>query len=76
MRDRDALMFRRGLVHTFSTAEDPLVLLSYHRPFVPLDEPGQYTPADPPLAPREILADCRSQVSFDAAWTVAGAAGR
>lgn len=31
VRDRDALMFRRGLVHTFSTVEDPLVLLSYHR---------------------------------------------
>jgi hypothetical protein len=73
-RDRDALMFRRGLVHTFSTAEHELVLLSYHRPFVPLDEPGQYTCSEPPLAPSAFLDPRSTRVSFDAAWTICGGA--
>jgi mannose-6-phosphate isomerase-like protein (cupin superfamily) len=68
-RDRDALMFRRGVVHTFSTAEHPLSLLSYHRPFVPLDEPNQYTVSVPPVTPAQFLSSCTSRVSFDAAWT-------
>jgi hypothetical protein len=74
VRDRDALMFRRGVVHTFSTAEHPLTLLSYHRPFVPLDAPGQYTVSDPPRYPRDFLLSCASEVSFDAAWTRIGGA--
>ena len=70
VKDRDALMFRRGTVHTFSTAEHPLLLLSYHQPFVPLEEENQYTPANPPEFPRDFLNGCDSRVSFDPAWSV------
>lgn len=36
------LVFTRGLLHTFSSPNDPLYLLSYHSPFVALDDPMQY----------------------------------
>jgi mannose-6-phosphate isomerase-like protein (cupin superfamily) len=67
-RDRDVLMFRRGTVHTFSTAAEPLELLSYHRPFVALDDPAQYEVSAPPLTPNVFLRGLRATVSFDAAW--------
>ena len=71
-RDRDALMFRRGVVHTFSTTEHPLMLLSYHRPYIELEDQDQYTCSDPPLTAAEFVSASASQVSFDAAWTVVG----
>ena len=61
-------MFRRGAVHTFSTAEHALTLLSYHRPFIELDDPAQYILVQPPLSPADFLRDVHSRVSFDA-WT-------
>jgi hypothetical protein len=70
VRDRDALMFRRGVVHTFSTAEHELLLLSYHQPYVDLDDPGQYTVSNPPMTPRQFLAGNTSKISFDAGWSI------
>lgn len=67
-RDRDALMFRRGTVHTFSTAEHPLYLLSYHRPFIPIVSPNQYRVSRPALRPAEFLDGVRGCVSFDSGW--------
>lgn len=46
VRPRDALVFTRGVVHTFSAPTEPLELLSFHEPFIPLDEPDQYTVAE------------------------------
>lgn len=43
VRERDALVFTRGVVHTFTAPTKPLVLLSFHAPFIPLDQPDQYT---------------------------------
>lgn len=43
VRPGDVLMFTRGLVHTFSAPDATLVLLSYHRPLIELDDPRQYT---------------------------------
>lgn len=37
-----SLMFSRGLAHTFQTDADALLLLSYHAPFVALDDPRQF----------------------------------
>jgi len=37
------LVFTRGLLHTFSAPDEALYLLSYHGPFIPLYDPGQYT---------------------------------
>lgn len=39
----DVLAFSRGVSHTFKTFQSDLLLLSYHRPFIPLDDPRQYT---------------------------------
>lgn len=41
-RSRDVFVFRRGLVHTFSTAEHPMALLSVQLPLIALDDPDQY----------------------------------
>lgn len=37
------LIFTRGLLHTFSAPSEPLYLLSYHAPFIQLDDPRQFT---------------------------------
>ncbi len=37
------LVFTRHLLHTFSAPVEPLYLLSYHAPFIPLEDPRQYT---------------------------------
>lgn len=39
----DAIMFRRGLLHTFTAPITDLVLLSFHAPFFALDDPRQFT---------------------------------
>jgi mannose-6-phosphate isomerase-like protein (cupin superfamily) len=70
VRDRDALMFRRGTVHTFSTGEHPLTLLSYHHPYVPLEDEKQFRVSEQPEKPSEFLRGQRSSVSFDSAWSV------
>lgn len=41
-RERDVFVFSRGTVHTFSTAESDLVLLSCQLPYLPFDHPEQY----------------------------------
>ena len=40
------LLFTRGLLHTFSSPTEPLYLLSYHAPFIPLDDGDQFTLPD------------------------------
>jgi len=42
-RERDVFIFTRGVVHTFSTTDQPMVLLSCHLPFIHLDDARQYT---------------------------------
>lgn len=39
----DVLVFTRNLLHTFSAPREELVLLSYHSPEIPFDDPRQYT---------------------------------
>jgi len=69
VRSRDALVFSRGVVHTFSAPTEPLVLLSFHEPFIPLDEPGQYTLPGTVLRPRDLVPGL-AQVALDPAWNV------
>ncbi len=64
-RDRDVFVFRRGLMHTFSTAEHDMTLLSIQSPFVPFNDPRQYrVPAyrwtheqNLPSTPSQIMCD-------------------
>jgi mannose-6-phosphate isomerase-like protein (cupin superfamily) len=41
-RERDVFAFTRGVVHTFSTAREPMVLLSAQLPYTAFDDPQQY----------------------------------
>jgi len=71
VRSRDALMFTRGVVHTFSAPDEPLVLLSFHSPFIPLEDSDQYRVPGDPVTPRKILAEATpARVSCDPAWNV------
>jgi len=70
VRENDALMFRRGTMHTFSTESEPLTLLSYHHPYVPLEDERQYRVSSPPEKPADFLRRQRACVSFDAGWSV------
>ena len=61
-RERDVFVFTRGLVHTFSTTDSGMTLLSCHLPYLPLDDPAQYrlpacrwTAGDPATSPAEPL---------------------
>lgn len=70
VRDRDALMFRRGTVHTFSTAEHPLTLLSYHRPYISLADERQYTLPSNVEKPADFLKHHVPVIGFGSAWSV------
>lgn len=41
-RERDVFVFTQGCVHTFSTSEYPMTLLSVHLPWVPFESYQQY----------------------------------
>ena len=71
VRSRDALMFTRGVVHTFSAPEEPLILLSFHAPFIALEDFDQFRVPGAPVTPREILAAAPpARVSCDPAWNI------
>lgn len=71
VRSRDALMFTRGVVHTFSAPDEPLILLSFHAPFIALEDSDQFRVPGAPVTPREILAASPpARVSCDPAWNV------
>lgn len=52
VKSGDVLVFTRGLLHTFSAPDEDLLLLSYHSPEIPFDDPRQYTIAAPRWTPR------------------------
>lgn len=41
-RERDVFVFKRGLVHTFSTADHPMTLISVQSPYISFEDPHQY----------------------------------
>ena len=65
-RERDVFVFKRGTVHTFSTTDHPMVLLSCHLPFIPLDDPKQYAlPKVNWTAKARLLPDSACMVMLD-----------
>jgi len=68
VRDRDVVMFRRGTVHTFSTAEHPLTILSYHRPYFSLADERQYTLTADKEKPADFLRSHVASISIGHAW--------
>jgi mannose-6-phosphate isomerase-like protein (cupin superfamily) len=55
VRTGDVLVFTRNLLHTFSAPDEDLVLLSYHSPEIPFDDPRQYTLPAARWTPRDRL---------------------
>jgi mannose-6-phosphate isomerase-like protein (cupin superfamily) len=51
----DAVLFMRGVVHTFTAPLDDLTLLSYHAPFFEFNDPRQYSLAAMEGLPRALL---------------------
>jgi mannose-6-phosphate isomerase-like protein (cupin superfamily) len=68
VRASDVLMFSRGTVHTFSTGPEPLLLLSYHAPYVPLDDERQYVLPTVRVCPGRTADPQQSRIACDAAW--------
>lgn len=74
VRERDAVLFTGGVVHTFSAFDSPLVLLSYHSPFIPLDDPRQYTLPEVRWTAKQGLRRGDARVIMDDAWSVLASA--
>lgn len=68
VRASDIVMFSRGTVHTFSTDGEPLVLLSYHAPYVPLNDDRQYAVPSVRVCPGLTADPQQSRIACDAAW--------
>lgn len=69
VRERDALVFTRGVIHTFTAPTESLVLLSFHSPFIPLDQPDQY--AVPDCTPtRHAFSTTGATIGCVPAWTL------
>lgn len=68
-RERDVFVFTRGVVHTFSTADRGMTLLSCHLPFLPLDHPDQYTLPGVTWTARERLAGARESRVTAGRWS-------
>ncbi len=64
-RERDVFVFRRGVVHTFSTTAWGMTLLSCQLPFVPFDDPGQYTLPRVRWIARDRMAQSASAIVLD-----------
>ncbi|GMU82494.1 MAG: cupin domain-containing protein [Phycisphaerales bacterium] len=60
VRAGDVLVFTRDLLHTFSAPTEDLVLLSYHSPEIPFEDPRQYTLPELRWTPREGRALARN----------------
>lgn len=74
-RERDVFVFRRGTVHTFSTLDKSMTLLSCQLPYVAFDDPDQFRIPKHRWIARENPERIRPQAGCDPAWTVL-AAGR
>lgn len=70
VRDRDAVLFRGGVVHTFSADSEPLTLLSYHAPFIPLESTRQYALPAARWTASQHLHRTQGCVALDPAWSV------
>ena len=69
-RERDVFLFTRGIVHTFSTLDKPMTLLSCQLPFLPFDDPRQYRLPKHLWTARDNPEPRPPAVGCDPAWTV------
>ncbi len=69
-RERDVFLFSRGVVHTFSTRDEPMTLLSCQLPYMAFDDPRQYRLPAVRWTAAQFPHDRLPQVSCDPAWSV------
>lgn len=69
-RERDVFLFTRGVVHTFSTLDQPMTLLSVQLPYLDFDDPRQYRLPRHRWVARENPEPQPPQVGCDPAWTM------
>lgn len=67
-RERDVFAFTRGVVHTFSTMDHGMTLLSCQLPFLPFDDPRQYTLPEVRWTAAEHPIDRGAEVTIDPSW--------
>lgn len=68
-RERDVFLFTRDVVHTFSTAEHSMTLLSAQLPFIPFDDATQYALPAHRWTAAEHLDPADSRVRLMPGWT-------
>jgi mannose-6-phosphate isomerase-like protein (cupin superfamily) len=73
-RERDVFIFSRGVVHTFSTLDHPLTLLSCQLPSIAFDDPKQYRLPTYIWIAREHPEPSPPSVGCDPAWSILAAA--
>lgn len=69
-RERDVFVFTRGIVHTFSTGTEPMVLLSCQLPFLPFDHPQQYRLPRVRWVAAEHRDEYEAGIACDPAWSL------
>lgn len=69
-RERDVFLFTRGVVHTFSTDTEPMVLPSCQSPFLPFDDPRQYRLPEVRWTAAERRDEYSIGVECDPAWSL------
>ncbi len=69
-RERDVFIFTRGVAHTFSTLDEPMLLLSCQLPFLSFDDPNQYRLPRCIWTARANPDAIEPKVGCDPAWTV------
>lgn len=69
-RERDVFIFRRGTVHTFSTLDKSMTLLSCQLPYVAFDDPDQFRIPKHRWIARGNPERKNPQAGCDPAWTV------
>jgi len=69
VRERDVIAFRPGVVHTFSTFQHAMTLLSFHAPFIPLDDPRQYTLPKLRWTAAERIDATAGEIRLGGTWT-------
>ncbi|MCC6971871.1 MAG: cupin domain-containing protein [Phycisphaerales bacterium] len=69
-RERDVFVFTRGVVHTFSTLDEPMTLLSCQMPYLAFDDPRQYRLPSFRWTARDQPERYTPTVACDPAWSV------
>lgn len=69
-RERDVFLFTRGVVHTFSTLDEPMTLLSCQLPYLAFDDPRQYRLPSFRWIARDQPERRPPTVACDPAWSV------